>query len=161
MAEAAADPKGDVPYLQGGLRPSPVLSSLLHCHTAYQDLSTEGSWRRKASLHPPPTPSCSSESSSEHAGSKASSGSKLIPFTGALTSLASSRKHNVYFCRVISLQIRLESMSCMWALEKEQSRTIWERGRMKSDRPHPPWGSPYSYATQGHNGTLLSVSIRD
>lgn len=45
----------------------------------------------------------------------------------SITSLASSRKHSVYFCKVISLQIRLESMNCMWALEKEQSRTIWER----------------------------------
>lgn len=158
MAEATADPRGDAPRPHGGLRPS----SLLHCHhTACQDLSTEGPRRRKAGLHPPPAPSRSSGSSSKHAGSKARLRNKLLPCIKVLTSLASSRKHSVYFCKVISLQIRLESMNCMWALEKEQSRTIWERRRMKSDRPHQPWGSPYSYTTQGHNGTLLSMSIRD
>ena len=52
----------------------------------------------------------------------------------------------MYFCKTIILQIRLESLSRMWVLEKEQSRNILERRRMELDHPDTQWDSPDSNA---------------
>ena len=90
--------------------------------------------RRKA---PPSSASSSWEQlkAGKRAGSMARSRNKLLPLIGALTSLASSWKHTVYFCKTIILQIRLESLSCMWVLEKEQSRNVLEGRRTELDHP--------------------------